>query len=206
MEKVVIAAASPDSVTGHLLPVINWLKDHGYTPSTGDTFGLTPEALGIYGFEQPLNSVTLVAHFIFPPSILVTPYGIHDVANYLSIKQYTSTEPLLNLEIERQALSKLTAGGRALAEQTKISQNRDWQRSLQGSIREIARAHNSFLTYIEQDRIFQEYPASGELYEVSSDWQTMELRSVHGIAVMNAQPIPFPRKWYTTAEQTHATE
>lgn len=204
--KAVIAASGSAFVTDHLQPVVDWLKAQGYTPTTGDAFGLTPKALGLYGFAQPLNPDALAAQFEFPPSILVTLYGIHDVANYLSIRQYCGTEPLLSLEAERQALAQLTAGGRALANQTEIYRNAEWRRGLQGSIRESARAHRSSLTYQEQDRIWREYPASGELYEVTPDWETMILRSVHGVAVVNAEPKRFLRTWHTAAEQVRAAE
>jgi hypothetical protein len=193
-EKTVVASVGTHSVTDHLRPVIDWLKDKGYTPSTRDAFGLTSKSLGVYGFAQPLDPEELRIHFEFPPSILITPYGVHDVANHLSIQQYLCQELLIDLEAENQELNRLIANKRKLDSLTELCQNREWQRSLQGSIREKARVYNSFLTYMEDNRIWREYPASGELYEVLSGDNTMVLRSVHGLAMSDTEPQAFSSK------------
>jgi hypothetical protein len=79
----------------------------------------------------------------------------------------------------------------ALANLSGIIQTAEFQQEYQAAIREQARQHNSFIAYLdEQGRLVREYPATGELYEVSATLKTLTLFSVQGIAVANALPIP----------------
>lgn len=88
LEKIVIERdAANQTDTDHLLPVIAFLKAQGYTPATGDAFYFDRDGLGTYGFAEPLNTAGLQDHFVFPPSIHVTPTSIYDTRHFVTIKQ-----------------------------------------------------------------------------------------------------------------------
>jgi hypothetical protein len=65
----------------------------------------------------------------------------------------------------------------------------EFQQQIQTQIRREAAAHNSYITYRdEQDRHVVEYPGSGQLYEQTEDRQLV-LLSIGGQAVAPAAPI-----------------
>jgi hypothetical protein len=65
----------------------------------------------------------------------------------------------------------------------------EFQQQIQTQIRREAAAHNSYITYRdEQGRLVVEYPGSGQLYEQTEDRQLL-LLSVAGQAVAQAAPI-----------------
>lgn len=65
----------------------------------------------------------------------------------------------------------------------------EFQQQIQTQIRQEAAAHNSYITYRdEQGRHVVEYPGSGQLYEQTEDRQLI-LFSVAGQPVASAPPI-----------------
>lgn len=79
----------------------------------------------------------------------------------------------------------------ALAHLSQTISSPEFQEDYQAAIREKARQHNSFIAYLdEQDRLVREYPASGEIYEVSADQQSLTLLSIHGEPVADAAAVP----------------
>ena len=77
-----------------------------------------------------------------------------------------------------------------LANLSEIIKDPEFQRDYQAAIREKARQHNSFIAYEDEaGRLVQEYPASGEVYQVSDDGQRLILLSVQGVAVAPADQV-----------------
>jgi len=81
----------------------------------------------------------------------------------------------------------------ALANLSEIIQTAEFQQDYQAAIREQARQHNSFIAYLdEQGRLVREYPATGELYEVSADRETLTLLSINGAPMPTEKTIRPP--------------
>jgi hypothetical protein len=87
-----------------------------------------------------------------------------------------------------------------LANLTALLLDPEFQQQIQTQIRREAAAHNSFITYRDdQGRHVVEYPGSGQLYEQTEDRQLI-LLSVAGQAVVAAAPIS-----WAEAKQKQAT-
>lgn len=97
--RVVIAAGVAGSNTAHLQPVIDFLKTQGYTPAAGDTFQFNRDGLGVYGFDQPLDTQLLQEHFDFPSSISLSVDGLHDSRHFVRI-QHTPNRPARRFSFE----------------------------------------------------------------------------------------------------------
>lgn len=95
-----ISDKADGSRTAHLQPVIDFLKDQGNEPATGDAFEYNRDGLGTYGFAQPLDVDLLQQHFDFPPSIHLSSAGLHDSRNFVRIAQDFGTQPVRPLSFE----------------------------------------------------------------------------------------------------------
>lgn len=99
-EKVHILAESPDLGTGHLQPLIDFLKAQGNEPATGDAFYYNRDGYGVYGFAQPLDMEAIRARFDFPPSIHLTATSVQDTRHFVAIAQDSGPRPASHLSFE----------------------------------------------------------------------------------------------------------
>lgn len=101
LAKTVIAQDAPSrNDTDHLLPVIDFLKAQGYTPATDDQFYFNRDGLGTYGFAQPLDVALLQQHFVFPPSVTLSPGMLFDTRHFVQICQDNGPQPMQRLAID----------------------------------------------------------------------------------------------------------
>ncbi|MBG8555116.1 hypothetical protein [Hymenobacter guriensis] len=92
-KKHILSDALNQSGTGHLLPIIDFLKVQGNEPSTGDQFYYYRDGNGVYGFAQPLDVAALRAQFEFPSSIHLTATSVHDIRHFVCITQNSGPLP-----------------------------------------------------------------------------------------------------------------
>jgi len=101
LAKTVIGQDAPNRTdTDHLLPVIAFLKAQGYTPATGDAFYFDRDGLGTYGFAQPIDTDGSEYHFVFPPTVKLTPTSIYDTRHFVTIKQFAGPQVVRSMSFE----------------------------------------------------------------------------------------------------------
>jgi hypothetical protein len=96
--KTLILEKVGDSRTAHLQPLIDFLKAHGNQPARVDDFTFDRDGYGDYRFASPLDMAALVAHFDFPPTLLLNQNSVEDTRNFVGINQHVAQGPPITLD------------------------------------------------------------------------------------------------------------